>query len=270
METFQLWDEGKVPGECQEAPVIEYYPAEKKTSSATVIILPGGGYWVRCKYEGASYAKYFNTIGMDAFVVEYRVTPHKFPTQLMDARRAIRFVRFNAEKFGIDKDRVGLMGSSAGGHLTALTATYTKDIDLEVGDEIDKMDYMPNATILCYPVICSPDSLVAHEGSFKTILGNAKLCTASEYSCERNVSDTTPTAFIWHTSNDNTVNVCNSLRYGEALRMHNIPFEMHIFPEGNHGLGLASDNMHVAQWVPLLHNWLEDKGWLKGKIQKPE
>ena len=261
MNTVSLWD--NVPGMCKEIPVLEYYPASNKRTRATVVIYPGGGYGMRASdHEGAGYAEYFNSLGMDAFVCEYRISPHRFPLPLLDARRAVRYVRANADKFGIDPDRIAVMGSSAGGHLAALTSTYISPIEFEGIDEIDDVSYLPNTTILCYPVICSPDTGVAHTGSFFNLLGEDRYLTAAGYSCDRLVNETTPDAFIWHTSNDDAVNVINSLNYGAALRKLGKRFEMHIFPEGRHGLGLAADIPHVAQWAVLMKNWLADKCWL--------
>ena len=110
METIKLWE--TIPGRCDVEPKFEYYPAENKITTATVVILPGGGYTYLAEHEGKGYAEFFNSIGMDAFVCSYRVSPHKFPLPLLDARRAMRVVRFNAEKFGIDPDRIAIIGSS--------------------------------------------------------------------------------------------------------------------------------------------------------------
>ncbi len=261
MTTIKLWE--KVPGPCLEEPVLEYYPAEKKLTDATVVIYPGGGYVGRAGHEGQGYAVYFNSIGMDAFVCEYRVSPHRFPLPLLDARRAVQYVRANAEKYGVNPDKIAVMGSSAGGHLAALVSTYTDKIELEDADEIDGVDFMPNATILCYPVIHLPDETnVAHVGSFQNLLGEELIGEAEKYSPDLLVSDTTPTAFIWHTSDDAGVNVINSYLYAAALRRHGIKHEMHIFPAGHHGLGLAENAPHVAQWSGLMKNWLCDMGWL--------
>lgn len=258
METINLWD--KVPGMCNEVPVLEYFPAQEKKTTATVVILPGGGYAMRAEHEGKGYAEFFNSIGMDAFVCEYRVSPHRFPLPLLDARRAMRYVRANAEKFGIDPNRVAIMGSSAGGHLAALTSTYTAPIDFEE-DEIDKIDPIPNASILCYPVIHLPDELnIAHVGSYQNLLGENT--DYEKYSPDLLVSDTTPPAFLWHTSDDSCVNVINSYFYAAALRRHNVKHELHVFPEGPHGLGLAKNSPQVAQWTGLLVNWLGGMGWL--------
>ena len=257
--TYTMWEETPGGG----SPVLEYYKATNKTSDATVVIFPGGGYEVRSEYEGKGYAEYFNSIGMDAFVCQYRVKPYYFPLPLLDARRAVRFVRANAEEFGIDPDKIAAMGSSAGGHLAALLSTYTESIDYEGADEIDLLDYMPNATILCYPVIHEPDEMnISHLGSYKALFGKERNDYAS-LAPDRLVTDSTPPAFIWHTSDDSTVSVINSYLYATALAQHGIEHEMHIFPGGGHGLGLATEkNEHVAQWSGLMKNWLCEIDWL--------
>lgn len=261
MTTIQMWD--KVPGMCNETPVLEYFPAENKKTDATVVVFPGGGYTMRASHEGKGYAEYLNSIGMDAFVCEYRVSPHRFPLPLLDARRAVRYVRANAKKFNIDPDKVAVMGSSAGGHLAALVSTYNAPIDFEDTDEIDKLNPIPNASILCYAVIHKPDETkVTHFGSYLNLLGEG--CNDYDnYSPDMLVNDNTPPAFIWHTSDDNVVNVINSYLYATALRQHGIKHEMHVFPHGNHGLGLAENMPHVAQWAGLLENWFVDLGWMK-------
>ncbi len=260
MISYQLWD--SVPGHCEEVPVLEYYPSEAKTSEATVIICPGGGYGCRAQHEGHPYAAYFNSIGMDAFVCQYRVSPHRFPLPLLDLRRSVRFVRANAARFGIDPAKIAVMGSSAGGHLAALTSTYTAPIAYEDTDEIDAVSPMPNATILCYPVIRRPDETgVGHRDSFRNLMGADMEAHYAEVSCDELVNGTTPPAFLWYTADD-PVNVINAYLYASALHRHGIPHEMHTFHEGPHGLGVAKDNPHVAQWLPLLRNWLRYMGWL--------
>lgn len=261
METIKLWN--NIPGLCEEEPVLEYYPASRKLSDATVVIFPGGGYRVRAVYEGKDYAQFFNTLGMNAFVCEYRVAPHTFPLPLLDARRAVQYVRYNAEKFGIDSNKIGVMGSSAGGHLAATVSTVFESFDnaLTNKDEIDKVDFIPDFQILCYPVIAL--SGFGHIGSKNNLLGEENDNQALiELLCTQNrVSEKTPKAFIWHTFDDGVVNVKNSLTYASALKDNGVSCEMHIFPNGPHGLGLAQNNS-VGQWTELLKNWLKHFDYL--------
>ncbi|MBE6541221.1 MAG: alpha/beta hydrolase [Ruminococcaceae bacterium] len=260
MEKIKMWD--NIPGMCEVEPELEYYPAEHKTTRATVICFPGGGYSKLTAREGTGIAEFFNSLGMDAFVCRYRVFPHLFPLPLLDARRAVRCVRANADIFGIDADKIAVIGCSAGGHLVSLVSTYGEIIEFEDTDEIDKVSPFPNATILCYPVIhMSDDLFVADVGSFNKLLGE-DYPNKEMFSTERLVNDSTPPAFIWCTSNDRGANVINCYLYAKALREHNIPHEMHIFPIGGHGLALAPNNPHIAQWTKLLKNWLSDMAWL--------
>ncbi len=249
MKQFALWDESLGTGV-----TIEYYPPIQKSTDVAVVIFPGGGYRALAKHEGEGYAQLLNTFGITAFVVKYRIFPNHFPAPLLDARRAMRLVRFKAEEFGIDKNKVLAMGSSAGGHLTALLSTYCEDIG-EEKDELYQESYLPNGQILCYPVISSDES-ISHKGSFEKLLGDLYE-KRKQYSPELLVNETTPPAFIWHTAEDGGVSCINSYRYAEALAMQKIPVELHIFPHGVHGLGLAPQFPHVAQWATLLRNWIE-------------
>ncbi len=251
--TYTLFGENK---ECEKDTLsaITHYPALKYGSRAAVVIFPGGAYAVRAAHEGEGYAQFLNAIGVHAFVVNYRVAPDAFPAPLLDARRAVRFVRANAERFGIDKDKIAVMGSSAGGHLAALVATYRGSLDGEGGDSLDGESPIPNAQILCYPVI-SGDEAIAHIGSYRNLLGN-RYKDRMAFSPDVIADQDTPQAFIWHTANDAAVNVINSYRYATRLRLLSIPCEMHIFPNGPHGIGTAPNRPHVRQWLGLLENWL--------------
>lgn len=259
MEIIHLWD--KVPALAGEEPVLEYYPAENKTTDATMVIFPGGGYAFRSAFEGEGYAKFLNSLGMDAFVCEYRVLPSRFPLQLLDARRAMRYVRANAERYGIDPKRIGAMGSSAGGHLAALVSNYLEKIDYEDIDELDKVDPIPNLNILCYPAIrqVNEEDTIVY-GAFMNLMHDRP---HEELYVDRLVHKNTPPAFIWATYDDACVNVISSYMYGTALKNNKIPHELHIFDEGEHGLGLAEDNPHVGQWTGLLVNWLKKNNWIR-------
>ncbi len=255
MERFSLWNDNT-----EHDTKIEWYaPATPKTDAA-VVIFPGGGYAMLAPYEGEDYAKYLNSIGITAFVVYYSVAPKRFPLPLLDARRAVRFVRANCERFGVNPDKICVMGSSAGGHLTALLSTYTAKLIGEGVDEIDEKDYLPNGQILCYPVIAS-DKEIAHQGSYNNLLGEDN-GDWLDYDPSLLAHEHTPKAFIWHTANDTCVKVLNSYRYASALYEKGVSCEMHVFPFGPHGLGLAPNDSHVAQWAGLLNNWFILHGFL--------
>jgi acetyl esterase/lipase len=259
IEKNNLWNE-KV-GLSKETPTITaYFPSEKKSDSA-IVIFPGGAYAARANHEGEEYAKFLTENGYIAFVVDYRVSPHRFPLPLLDARRAIRFVRFYSPKYGIDKNKIGVMGSSAGGHLAALSSTYFNPIEFEGVDEIDKEDFIPNFQILCYPVISLFGNGLTHINSVKNLLGDMALEKCEELSPNLMANEKTPPAFIWHTFADGVVNVKNSLFYTSKLKDLDIKAELHIFPDGEHGMGLSKgeskERIYVSQWRTLFLKWLE-------------
>ena len=256
IEFFNIWANTKQP----EALIHAYVPEEKKTDIA-IVIFPGGAYVGRAEHEGKGYAEFLNSNGISAFVVDYRVTPNYFPLPLLDARRAVQNVRFYSEKFGINKDKVYVMGSSAGGHLAATVSNLFDEIDDGANDEISKEGFIPNGQILCYPVINFDEEGVGHAGSAKNLLGENIENLKSQLSIEKIVSEKTPKAFVWHTAEDAGVNVINSLNYTKALKQNGVDFELHVFPHGRHGLGLAKTyskaNYHVSGWKEMLIRWLE-------------
>lgn len=252
---FDLWE--KVPEECTKTPFITVYvPKEKKTDGA-IVILPGGAYGGHSPSEGEAYAKFFNEHGITAFVCNYRVAPHRFPAELLDSRRAVQFARYHSAKYGLDKNKIYIMGSSAGGHLAALTSTYFENIKIDEPDEIDKESYRPDGQILCYPVIKLLGKGIAHFWSGINLLGDKLAEMGEDLSPDLIADENAPKAFIWHTFEDSAVNVINSLKYAERLKNAGVETELHVFPKGDHGLGLAEDFPHVAQWKQLLLNWLE-------------
>lgn len=249
-----------------ERPTLTYYRAEQKRGRGTVIICPGGGYAIRAPHEGEGYALFLNRAGLDAFVVDYRVSPNRFPRPLLDARRAVRLVRQRAAEYGIDPSKIAIMGSSAGGHLAALTATYRGALTGEGVDATDSIDPLPNAQILCYPVI-DLYRPYAHLGSAENLLGEEQLADAPRYTPSDIADAQTPPAFIWHTAADSCVDVTNSYVYAMALRRLNIPCELHVFPFGPHGQGLADshddrDSLYMREWSSLLLRWLQLYGYL--------
>ncbi len=254
IKTVNLWE--NTPGEYTTVPSLDIYLPENKTSDMAVVILPGGAYECHASHEGKDYADFFNRHGVSAFVLPYRVTPHHFPLPLLDARRAMRYVRYHSEELGIDKNKVYIMGSSAGGHLAALTSTYNAPIAFEGADEIDQESFRPDGQILCYPVIALLGKEIAHLYSGYNLLGKWQASKGEELSPHLIADSSAPPAFIWHTFTDEGVNVTNTLLYAQRLRQVNVNAEVHIYPHGKHGLGLATDIPRVGNWTQELLQWL--------------
>ena len=260
-EDIKLWENGTPYYNAeygQPETTITPYPAERNGNEkrGCVIVFPGGGYAKRAPHEGEPIALMLNEIGVHAFVLNYRIAPYKHPAELEDALRAVRWVRYHAEEYGIDPDKIGVLGFSAGGHLAVSASTHF-DYGRPGGDEIDAMSSKPNAAIYCYAV-CTLEPPYAHNGTRINLLGeNASPELVREMSGPYSVREDMPPVFIWHTFEDGAVPVQNSLMMATALREKNVPVEMHIFPHGYHGLGLAKQFPHTAQWAPQLQTWLK-------------
>lgn len=237
--------------------ITAYFPQCWKKNRRAVVIMPGGGYGMLAEHEGHGYAEWLASEGVTAFVVKYRLGSNKYrhPAELSDAARGIRLVRANAEALGIRPDCIGIMGSSAGGHLAASCATLHEYGFREEGESKEKNFGRPDFSILCYPVISGTEPF-SHFGSFQNLLGE----TATEelmklLSMEKSVDAETPPAFIWHTFEDTAVPVENSIAYASALKNFNIPFELHIYEKGHHGIGLAGGH----PWAEECLRWLNDR-----------
>ena len=244
MEIFNLWDNPPGYENGHHFPTLEFYKADNKKGNGTVIICPGGGYAKRAAHEGDGYARYLNSLGVDCFVLQYRVSPTRFPYPLLDARRAVRFVRANAERFGIDKDKIAIMGSSAGGHLSAMLSTYRGGIDEECP--------FPNAQILCYPVT----DFDSHNGSYNNLLAEKRDEMMEAVNPIAIADENTPPAFIWHTETDALVKMESTLKYAIKLHTLGVRTELHLYPNGHHGIGLAENNPIVKRWATDLAFWL--------------
>ncbi len=251
---MKLWENRLNSGD--EVPELFYYPAKEKKSDVTLLIFPGGAYHSCAYHESFGMAEYFSNLGYNSFTCIYRVQPYHFPLQLLDARRAIRTIRYNAEKYGIDKSKIVVIGSSAGGNLCALLSTYKEPIEYEGVDDIDKEDFMPNAQVLCYPAISFYDSYIRY--CYENLCGKDKLDELIPVlSPEKHVTADTPPTFIWQCADDGCVGMFHSCDYAKALASAKVPVELHIFPFGGHGIGTAPDSPHVAQWINLLINWID-------------
>ncbi len=240
-----------------------YLPEKEKATGASVVILPGGGYGILAmNHEGHDYAKWLAERGVAGIVVKYRVSGnpefgYQYPVPLLDARRAIRTVRANAEEWNLDPAKVGIMGSSAGGHLASLCATRFHDsFEQETSDEIDALSARPDFAVLIYPVISM--ELHAHGGSRKNLLGeNAPQELVEKTSTERAVTAETPPVFLLATSDD-WVDFRNSLMFASACKEHGVPVSLHVFETGGHGYGLNGKG-ELEAWPALFETWLATK-----------
>lgn len=235
-----------------------YRPVAEKNNGSAVVIFPGGGYSIlAADHEGKQYADWLTQRGYTAIVVKYRVGAglgYEYPVPFLDARRAIRTVRSNAAEWAVKPERIGVMGSSAGGHLASLCATRFKDVfPEEIGDEIDKLSARPDFAILCYPVITMDP--IGHAGSRNNLAGNNPPPELLEkLSTEKAVSAGTPPVFLLTTSDDG-VDCRNSLLFAAACRAHKVPVTLHMFDQGGHGYGLKGKGL-LAGWPDLLDGWL--------------
>ena len=238
-----------------------YLPDKAKATGAGVVIFPGGGYAIlAAEHEGRDYAQWLTGRGIAAIVVKYRVSGnpelgYQFPVPFLDARRAIRTVRAKAAEWGVDSNKIGVMGSSAGGHLASLCTTRFADSFPEEGkDEVDAKSCRPDFSILIYPVISMTD-LLAHKGSRKNLLGeNPSPEALMKYSTDKAVTKDTPPVFLLSTSDD-MVDCRNSLEFAAACKANGVPVSLHLFEKGGHGYGLKGKG-DLATWPLLLEQWL--------------
>ncbi|CAN5666968.1 hypothetical protein BH09BAC4_BH09BAC4_35640 [soil metagenome] len=239
-----------------------FFPSAQENKGAAVVICPGGGY-ERLAYmiSGWQLAKWFNTMGISAFVLNYRLPNSPDLKQrelgpLQDAQRAIRFIRANAARWGIKSDKIGVQGTSAGGHLAALLSTVMTDVSA-IGDSISQRAFRPDFTILVSPVITMGP--YAHAGSRKNLLGpTPSKELLDRYSLENTVTATTPPCFLVHAFNDTGVDQRNSLLFYQALVEKKIPSSLHTFPQGGHAIALRNNPGSTQQWVTLCESWLRE------------
>lgn len=251
-------------------PRLEVFPAREPNGTG-VLIMPGGGYtYVVMDKEGRDVATWFNSIGVTAFVLKYRLPNTTMlrlgsDIPLRDARRAMRLARCRAAEFAVRPDRLGAIGFSAGGHLAATLATYFEAGDPHATDPVDRFACRPDFLMLGYPVI-SMDEKITHAGSRTELLGEKP--TADEvrrFSNELQVSSNLPPVFIFLASDDRTVNPENSLRFYSAVRAAGVPVEMHLFESGGHGFALRPGSRAAAAWPGLGASWLREFGFLGAK-----
>jgi acetyl esterase/lipase len=243
-----------------------FVPQEKSTTAA-VLVIPGGGYaHVAIGHEGFQFARWLNAQGVAAFVLDYRVAPYHYPVEIEDGMRAMRYVRVHAADYGIDPNRIGVWGSSAGGHLASTLGTHCDDpppaLSPATNDPVDRASCKPNFMVLSYPVI-SMQLPQTHVGSRQNLLGaNPDPQLEQEFSNQLAVTAQTPPTFLFATTGDPTVPVVNSLDFYRALKDAHVPVELHIYDYANHGCGLCASIPELSTWPLLLRNWLIHGGWL--------
>ncbi len=261
-----LWPDG-APGALgttdKDKPSITPYLAKSPNGTA-VIVCPGGGYQnLAMDHEGVQIAKWLNSLGISAFVLQYRLGPkYHHPAMINDAQRAIRTVRSRGEALHIDPNLIGIWGFSAGGHLASTAATHFDAGNPSASDPIDRVGSRPDFAILSYAVISLGE--YAHVGSRNNLLGkepDPKL--VEDLSNDLRVTPQTPPTFLFHTSADTAVPAENSVRFYLALRKAGVPAELHIFQNGPHGVGLAPTDATLSAWSGLLANWLRERGLLR-------
>jgi acetyl esterase/lipase len=260
--TIKLWPDG-APGalgsKATDIPTLTVYaPATNTINGSAIVICPGGGYTGLAAHEGEGYAKWLAKNGITGFVLKYRLgsAGYRHPRMLEDAARAVRLVRARASEWSIDTNRVGIMGSSAGGHLASTLLTHFDSGIADATDSIDKQSSRPDLGILCYPVITMGQ--YTHQGSKMNLLGkNPSEELVASLSNDLQVTKETPPCFVWHTYEDTTVPVENSFQFCAALRKARVPFEFHIYEKGKHGIGLQGDAEHHHQWADDCLAWLK-------------
>lgn len=246
----------------QKPDIAIFLPSKKNATGEAVVICPGGGYGILAyDWEGSDIARWLNSRGIAAFVLKYRlpgsksnIVPHKSP--LMDAQRALRIVRANAEMWNIDPAKIGVMGFSAGGHLASTLSTHYDGGDPSSPDPVEQVSCRPDFSVLVYPVISFTEDF-QHSGSRINLIGeDADEELINYYSNELQVTKDTPPAILIHSDDDNGVPVENSIAYYKALRNNEINSELHIYPYGGHGYSLAIGQGHLSTWPDRVIDWI--------------
>jgi acetyl esterase/lipase len=266
---IRLWPED-APGALGKADkdiptLTPFLPPDGTANGAAMVICPGGGYTRLAPHEGEGYALWLSSKGITCFVLKYRLGAdgYRYPVELEDGARAIRLVRARAAEWKLDPKRVGIIGSSAGGHLASMVMTHFDAGNSNATDAIERQSSRPDVAVLCYPVISM--GKFAHQGSRDNLLGgNPTAALVEETSSELQVRKDSPPCFIWSTDEDQTVPVENTLEFAEALRKAGVPFEVHVYQRGGHGQGLGSRGFEPQKWLPWVGEctrWLREQGF---------
>lgn len=263
-----LWPHGlpgDEQGDVEVSKIFIHLPEEDINTGVGVVVCPGGGYGhLAMGHEGDDVAAWLNKHGIAAFVLKYRIAPDfKHPAPMQDVQRAIRMVRYHAERFSVNPDKVGVLGFSAGGHLASTAATHFDAGDPDSPFSIDQKSSRPDFAVLIYPVI-TLDGPYAHKGSRRNLLGeNPDPVLVEQLSNHKQVTAETPPTFLVHTYNDTGVPPENSILFYMSLRENKVPAEMHLYETGKHGFGLAPDDSTLSTWPDHCIAWLKTRGILE-------
>lgn len=270
LETVRLW-QGRAPEASSdgaaETPTLTLFRPQFNTENGTaVIVAPGGGYMaLSMMLEGRQVADWFTSRGITAFVLQYRVGPKaRLPIPLLDGARAVRYVRANAARFKINPNRIGMIGFSAGGHLTATTAGKADAGMATSPDPIERVSSRPDFAILAYPWL--EGAAIEPTGKSQYCMFQGTACDSKRYIQYRPINDVTesfPPTFIYHTTADSLVHATGIVSFYQALIAKKVPVEMHIFANGQHGTGLGGADPALTHWPELLEEWLRGQGLLK-------
>lgn len=238
-------------------------PAVDRPNGTAIILCPGGGYaYLSNAREGQQYAAWLSTLGITTFILKSRLQEWGHPAPLQDVLRAIRLVRSRAAEFGVAAHRIGVMGSSAGGHLAASASTLFGHADGRTGAALDAVSARPDFAVLVYPVITMMDP-AAHAGSRQALLGATPgAAERALLSLEQQVGAATPPTLLLHTQGDKSVPADNSLLYFQALTRAGVPAELHVFEQGGHGIGMRDGLGTASAWPRRAEDWLRQRGLL--------
>jgi acetyl esterase/lipase len=263
--TLKLWPQTvpfAIETDTDDMPAMDYYPAAgPEATDAAVIVCPGGGYaGLALDHEGVQIAGWLNSIGVNAFILTYRLPAkgYRHPVPLADAQRAIRTVRYKAKEWKIDPAKIGILGFSAGGHLASSAAVhFDSPVELEKNDDpVNTVSCRPDFAVLVYPVI-SMQKGITHMGSRNNLLGSDPVPELVDLlSNEKHVSPDTPPVFLVHASDDKGVSPENSLLFYQACIKAGVPAEMHIYLRGGHGFGIKPEAGPACKWTKACQDWM--------------
>ena len=264
-----LWPEG-APGAFGDQPqdkpaLVTCRPPAGRSNGASMLVLPGGGYGGITAHEGLDYAAWLVEQGITCHVLTYRLgsNGYRHPCMLQDASRALRIARLFARQNNLDLARIGVIGSSAGGHLASTLLTHFDSGAPDAADPIERESSRPDLGILCYAVITLVSEGFIEPGSCRRLIGeNPPLELSRHLSSELQVTAQTPPCFLWHALTDGIVKVENSLMFASALRKAGVPFDLHIYDTGGHGVGLGRSGVAAPPWADACVYWLRVRKFL--------